>query len=49
MFTILRKGPAGEVIMLNKEDALLAYVAMMNTLDASKFARLLADDFHYAS
>jgi hypothetical protein len=37
------------IIVLGKEDALRAYAAMMNTLDASNFAPLLADDFHYAS
>jgi hypothetical protein len=35
--------------MLSQEEALRAYAAMMNTLDASKFIPLLADDFHYAS
>lgn len=35
--------------MLSKEDALRAYAAMMNTLDASKFEPLLAEDYHYAS
>jgi hypothetical protein len=31
------------------EQALRAYAAMMNTLDASHLEPLLADDFHYAS
>jgi hypothetical protein len=35
--------------MLSQEDALRAYATMFNTLDAGKFAPLLADDFHYAS
>jgi hypothetical protein len=35
--------------MLSKTDALRAYAAMMNTLDATDFAPLLADDFHYES
>jgi hypothetical protein len=35
--------------MLTAEDALRAYAAMMNTLDASGLVPLLADDFCYAS
>lgn len=35
--------------MLSQENALRAYAAMMNTQDESKFAELLADNFHYAS
>jgi len=35
--------------MLSQEDALRAYAVMMNTQDESKFAELLAKDFHYAS
>ena len=35
--------------MLSKTDALRAYAAMMNTLDATDFAPLLADDCHYES
>ena len=35
--------------MLSKIDALRAYAAMMNTLDAEDFLPLLADDFHYES
>lgn len=35
--------------MLSTEDALRAYAVMMNTLNASKFEPLLADDFHYSS
>ena len=34
---------------LTKEQALRAYATMMNTLDVSCLAPLLADDFHYAS
>ena len=34
---------------LTKSDALRAYARMMNTLDGSHFAPLLADNFHYAS
>ena len=34
---------------LTAEQALRAYAAMMNTLDASRLEPLLADDFHYAS
>ncbi|MFY9183546.1 MAG: hypothetical protein WBJ45_10600 [Limnohabitans sp.] len=34
---------------LTVEEALRAYATMMNTLDASCLAPLLADDFHYAS
>lgn len=34
---------------LMKEQALRAYATMMNTLDVSCLAPLLADDFHYAS
>lgn len=34
---------------LTTEQALRAYAAMMNTLDASCLEPLLADDFHYAS
>lgn len=36
-------------VALTKEDALKAYAAMMNTLDASHIQNILADDFHYAS
>ena len=35
--------------MLDIETALRAYASMMNTLDSSKLAPLLSDDFHYAS
>lgn len=35
--------------MLSREDALRAYAAMMNTLNVSRLAPLLAEDFHYAS
>src|ERR1039458_7991521 len=35
--------------MLSRTDALRAYAAMMNTLDATDFAPLLADDFCYES
>lgn len=35
--------------MLSKEDALRAYAAMMNSLDAKDFAPLLADNCHYES
>ena len=35
--------------MLEVEDALKAYAAMMNTLDSSKLEPLLAESFHYAS
>ena len=35
--------------MLSKIDALRAYAAMLNTLDATEFAPLLADDCHYES
>jgi hypothetical protein len=34
---------------LNKSNALRAYATMMNTLDASHFVPLLAENFHYAS
>ena len=34
---------------LTAEEALRAYAAMMNTLDASNLEPFLADDFHYAS
>ena len=34
---------------LTSEQALRAYATMLNTLDASHLAPLLADDFHYAS
>jgi hypothetical protein len=34
---------------INKEDALRAYAAMINTLDVSKLEDLLAEDFHYSS
>lgn len=34
---------------LTAEQALRAYATMMNTLDATRLAPLLADDFHYAS
>lgn len=34
---------------LTAEEALRAYAAMMNTLDASHLEPFLADDFHYAS
>lgn len=34
---------------LTKSDALRAYARMMNTLDASHIAPLLAANFHYAS
>jgi hypothetical protein len=36
-------------MILTAEQALRAYAAMMNTLDASRLEPLLADDFHYAS
>jgi hypothetical protein len=35
--------------MLEVEDALKAYAAMMNTLNSSKLEPLLAENFHYAS
>lgn len=34
---------------LTTETALRAFAAMMNTLDASRFEHLLAEDFHYSS
>ena len=34
---------------LTVDEALRAYAAMMNTLDASRLESLLAEDFHYAS
>ena len=34
---------------LTEEQAVRAYATMMNTLDATCLAPLLADDFHYAS
>lgn len=34
---------------LTAEQALRAYATMMNTLDATRLAPFLADDFHYAS
>ena len=36
-------------MILTTEQALRAFAAMMNTLDASHLKPLLADDFHYAS
>lgn len=39
----------GTVGRLGREEALRAYAAMMNTLDASRFMSLLDEDFHYAS
>lgn len=36
-------------MILTTEQALRAFAAMMNTLDASHLEPLLADDFHYAS
>lgn len=36
-------------VSLTKQEALEAYAAMMNTLDASHIESILSDDFHYAS
>jgi len=36
-------------VALTEEEALRAYAKMMNSLDASDLAPILADDFHYAS
>ena len=36
-------------LTLTRKQALRAYAAMMNTLDASQLEPLLAEDFHYAS
>ena|ERR1017187_3680398 len=38
-----------ETNMLSKTDALRAYAAMMNTLDAKDFEPMLAQDCHYES
>lgn len=38
-----------EPMLLSKEAALQAYARMMNTLDASHLAPLLAEDFRYSS